>query len=562
MIQDARLLPIDSPIDADITIIGGGAAGIAMALAFAGGPLRIVVLESGGLDYERQTQALYRGKISGTRYEPLDLCRVRMFGGSTDKRGWAGWCKIFDDSVFEARDWVQHSGWPIAKSALAPFYRDALRTMSLPSDVEELAAVEARGGNCLPLAGVDCVNDPVAVSGAPHLAQTWLAKLKAADNVRVILHANVTEIETDQAGRVVKSLRFATLDRRVFRMAPGFTVIAAGGIEAARLLLASNQTVKTGLGNQFDWVGRCFMDHPRYAWGQIASLNDSDRLLRYNPTLGVGQRRANRERPWDKPLFGFGIALSWEAQMRERVLGSRTWIVPVSAQGERRAGRELREMVLWTLLRGRMPEDALMRGKLILADLPNAASAALAHLRSVAGSMTRWQFVTILEPEPNPDSRVSLDVEGEPDALGMPRVRLDWRLTPLVTRTLEVTQRLIVADLRALGVECFIEGAGGPRANQAHEEPRWVWHHMGTTRMSSDPRQGVVDEHCRVHGMDNLYVVGSSVFPTCSTDMPTLTLIALAHRAAAHLRERWLNGQAGVEVRNAPTLAPLSLAMT
>jgi choline dehydrogenase-like flavoprotein len=127
-------------------------------------------------------------------------------------------------------------------------------------------------------------------------------------------------------------------------------------------------------------------------------------------------------------------------------------------------------------------------------------------------------------------------------------VKLDWRLTPLVGRTLEMTKHVIVRDLRSIGVECSIEGEGGKRANQKFEDPRWVWHHMGTTRMSADPRQGVVDADCKVHTMQNLYVAGSSVFPTCSNDMPTLTLMALAWRLADHLQRLLMQGSAAENV--------------
>jgi choline dehydrogenase-like flavoprotein len=534
MIEDARLLPIDIPIDADIAIIGGGAAGISLALNFVDRPFKVVILEGGGLSYERRTQSLYRGENVGLRYEPLDLCRVRMFGGSTDRRGWAGWCKNFSDLDFERRDWVANSGWPIKKDHLDPFYRRALETVSLPPNLEALAQAETVGPDCLPLAGPDCMNDAVPLSTAPHLSETWLETLRSSPNVRVILHANVTRIDTEETGRVVTGIRFATLDRRVFSFAPRFTVIAAGGIESARLMLASNQTVKPGLGNVSDWVGRCFMDHPRYAWGQINSIADPSLLWRYNPTHGVGQRRLGVPPPGARPLFGFGIAPTPEAQRREKMLGSRTWIVPVAAQGERSSGRELREVVLWST-RGRVPSDIVLRGQKILADMPNAAAAAIAHLRSIANLTTRWHFLTILEPEPNPDSRVTLGADCDP--FGLPRVKLDWRLTPLVEHTLQTTQKLIVNQLRSMGVGCFVQGPGGARANQAFEEPRWVWHHMGTTRMSADPTQGVVDADCKVHGMRNLFVAGSSVFPTSSNDMPTLTLIALAHRLADRLRQ-------------------------
>jgi choline dehydrogenase-like flavoprotein len=499
MIEDAKTLPNNTSIDADILIIGAGAAGISLATNFLGKPVKVVILESGGLTYETATQALCRGENVGLRYEPLDLCRVRIFGGSTDRRGWAGWCKTFSQFDLEKRDWVQHSGWPITKGDLDPYYGKALASVMLPPDLERLARGDANAEHCLALGG-DCVNDPVALSTAPHLSETFLERIEASANVRVILHANVTQIETDSDGRIATAVRFATLDGRRHRVKARFTIIASGGIENARLMLLSNQTVASGLGNASGWVGRCFMDHPRYAWGQINSVRNPAILQRYNPTHGVGQRRYGVPPPGAAPLFGAGIALSEAAQQRERTLSSRTWILPVAPQGERDGGRELREVVLWATRR-RIPSDIVLRGKKIIGDVPNAAAAAFAHLRSIAGRSNHWQFLTILEPEPNPDSRVMLD--DRTDALGLPRV-----------------------------------GSGGPLANQKFETPRWVWHHMGTTRMSENPSQGVVDANCKVHGMQNLYVAGSSVFPTCANDMPTLTLMALAHRLADHIEAR------------------------
>jgi choline dehydrogenase-like flavoprotein len=536
MIDDARTLPEGASLDADLLIIGAGAAGISMALDFVDTPVRVIVLESGGLTYERATQRLYDGVNVGLRYEPLDLSRVRMFGGSTSRRGWAGWCKLLAPLDFERRPWVGLSGWPIARKDLDPYYQRALRTVWLPASIESLAEIDARSPDCLALQGENCCNEPIPLSTAPHLAESWGGRLKAAGNVRVLLHANVLEILTDGQARVATGARVSTLEGKTFNVTSAQTVLAAGGIETARLLLLSDRAMAPGLGNASGWVGRCFMDHPRYAWGQIARADAPHLLTRYNPTHGVGQRLMGVPPPGAPPLFGAGIAVSEAAQRREGILASRTWILPVAPQGERSSGRELREIVLW-LTRRRIPSDIALRAGKVLRDLPNAASAVLAHLGSIAGLVRRWHFVSILEPEPNPDSRVTLDASR--DQLGLRRVRLDWRLTPLVGHSLARAQQLIVRDLSSLGVACAVEGEGGPAANQSVDEPRWVWHHMGTTRMSADPSEGVVDGNCLVHGMSNLFIAGSSVFPTVGNDMPTLTVVALAHRLADHLKMRF-----------------------
>jgi choline dehydrogenase-like flavoprotein len=140
---------------------------------------------------------------------------------------------------------------------------------------------------------------------------------------------------------------------------------------------------------------------------------------------------------------------------------------------------------------------------------------------------------TRIDPVPNPDSRVTLATER--DALGIPKARLDWRLSDLdhtsVRRTLEI-----------LGAEVGKAGLGRVRITLDANPSVWPsdlaggWHHMGTTRMSDDPKRGVVDRNCQVHGIQNLYVAGSSVFPTAGSGTPTLTLVALSLRLAERLK--------------------------
>jgi choline dehydrogenase-like flavoprotein len=143
------------------------------------------------------------------------------------------------------------------------------------------------------------------------------------------------------------------------------------------------------------------------------------------------------------------------------------------------------------------------------------------------------------EQAPNPESRVTLT--GERDALGARRVRLDWRLQAQDAGSLRAAARLLGRELGAQGLGRVHCGIGAPAvealaAGEAARRLRGGPHHMGTTRMHRDPRHGVVDADCRVHGVDNLFVAGASVFPTCGCSNPTLTLLALALRLAAHLR--------------------------
>jgi choline dehydrogenase-like flavoprotein len=532
VIEAARQLADGSALQCDLCIVGAGAAGLTLASELDGSRFKVLLLESGGLEYDSKVQSLYKGDNIGLLYEPLDLCRVRTFGGSTDPRGWGGWCKPLSDMDFERRSWVPLSGWPISKSDLAPYYPRAFATLSLHPDTERLAEEDSRT-DVLPTSGVYCRNEPCPLSPAPHLGQVKQAQMSLAPNVRVLLHANVTEIVTDDTARQVTALKVSTLAGTHLSVTAKYFVMAAGGIENARLLLLSDSVQKDGLANASGFVGTCFMEHPRYAWGRLSGAHIGEVVRRYDPGNVVGARRSQTSQADAQPLFGASLAITEQAQREFGLLGARTWILPVHQSGEREGGREIKELVFW-LKKRRVPSDAARRIRGILRDLPNAAGAVSAHLLAKLRPPKHWQFVTVIEQNPDRSSRISLDTRR--DALGLRRVRLDWRVSPLVKRTLQQARELFASELRAAGLDCSVEGGDGTGQNQSTDVPRWVWHHMGTTRMSADPAEGVVDANCRVHGMANLYIAGSSVFPTVGNDMPTINIVALAHRLADHMK--------------------------
>jgi choline dehydrogenase-like flavoprotein len=141
-------------------------------------------------------------------------------------------------------------------------------------------------------------------------------------------------------------------------------------------------------------------------------------------------------------------------------------------------------------------------------------------------------FQVIVEPAPNPDSRVSLS-STQKDALGLPRIEVDWQLDTQVRRSADRSLALIANELRQSGIahvtlDPLMELHGWP----ATLEAEGTWHHMGTTRMHRDEKKGVVDADCKVHGFANFYIAGSSVFPTAGANFPTITITALALRLA------------------------------
>jgi choline dehydrogenase-like flavoprotein len=257
---DARSFPPGHRLEADLCIVGGGAAGITLASEFVGSPLRVLLLESGGASFETATQELYQGPFAGPLVGPdsdyLRSTRLRYWGGSTNH--WNGWCRPLDYLDFEPRPWLGLEGWPIRRSDLEPYYLRALPILWIsPFDVPE----HRRPGK--PLFGG---RGPLATSffhlSRPIRFGAYREVLEPAANLGVVFHANVKELILAPNGQSVERLGGATLEGPGFSVRAREFVLATGGIENARLLLLSHGVQATGIGNQHDLVGRHFMDHP------------------------------------------------------------------------------------------------------------------------------------------------------------------------------------------------------------------------------------------------------------------------------------------------------------
>ena len=303
-------------------------------------------------------------------------------------------------------------------------------------------------------------------------------------------------------------------------------VLATGGIENARLLLLSNGRHADGIGNERGLVGRYFMEHPRFLAGSIQPAR-RDLPLRFYKKHEIAQSFVRAH-----------LVLSQETQRAEELVDVQVRLEPVYDSRYRRAadssGANSLAYMFASLGRGKAPDELGTHVRNVMADLDAIALASWRKLRYDDIPLDDIQLYPRIDPTPSPDSRVTL--ADATDALGRRRARLDWQLHPndmkSVRRTLEI-----------LGAELGRAGLGRVQIGWEDDE-RWPpdtsggWHHMGTTRMSADASSGVVDADCRVHGMGNLYVAGSSVFATAGSGTPTLTIVALALRLAEHVMER------------------------
>jgi len=513
MICEAASIPDGHGIDADVCIIGGGPAGLTVAKSLLGKRSRVVVLESGGLKFERAAQSMSRGDTAGDPYEPLDLCRIRQYGGSTGRSGWGGLCRDLEREDFSPLRGMPLRGWPLDHSEVKPYVALAAENLGLPAEDSCTDGPKLLSGS------TNLFSDACILAPQRHFARGWRASFSTDEHLSLILHATALKLQPNEARNKVVSVQVAGRGSRRFAVRARLFVIAGGGIENARLLLLSD-----GLGNQNDLVGRCFMEHPRATWGQLTLVGDHQNITPYDPTsagLGTGSFGGEVARRY------FGIAIRPEMRAQYGILGSRTWIRPSFGGTRNEGGEALRYLSFW-VRRGRF-HPTLFRQVQKMAERPIETSrAAFLRLQRRWAQQNNYCFETILEQDPQPSNRVTLG--RSLDRFDLPRAHLEWKVGPLVQKTLRKVRELISHELAQLGLDCKDTSPGeAPRFSGAR-------HHMGTTRMSHDPKTGVVDADCRIHGTSNVFVAGSSVFPTGGNDMPTLTIIALSARLGAHLQ--------------------------
>lgn len=510
---DARGVRRNALIQSEICVIGAGAAGIALARELIGHGARVCLLESGGLELDEETQSLAKGENVGLPYYPLEGIRRRHFGGTTAI--WTGMCRPLDETDFESRPWVPHSGWPFDRAHLEPFYQRAQKVCQLGPYRYDASYWIRPDRPVLQFAG-DRVQNAVFQFGPPtHFGEVYRNDISSATNIQTYLHANVVKLETSEMGELVTYARVGCLNGNEFSVAAKFFVLATGAIENARLLLLSNDVNKAGLGNQNDLVGRFFAEHPRLKSGLILTANPNAQLGLYRLT----------------PLAGFGVktllVIGAETQRREQLPGFSAVLGPHEKESP---GVASAKRLYLDVRRGNMPKSFLWHLKNVIWDIDDVARVAYNELLRKPAHVLELE--NLIEPVPNPSSRVMLGTER--DALGKPRIRLDWRLTDGDLHTIVRAQEIIAHELGRTGLG-RLKIELDPRKGWP-ESMEGAYHHMGMTRMQDSPKLGVVDRNCRVHGIRNLFVAGSSVFPTTGYANPTLTIVALAIRLAEHLK--------------------------
>ncbi len=532
MFIDYRDTSAPAQIDCDLCIIGAGAAGITMARALTDSGIHVCVLESGGFEQEEQTQNLYAGESVGlTNADPL-ACRLRTFGGTT--MHWGGWCAPLHEHDFQVRSWVPDSGWPIQYNDLKPYYEQAQKVCEI-GPFKYGADAFLQDTHKFPPFHPDKIDVGFFQYSPPtRFGTVYKDELARARNVDVILHANVTRIKTDKSASRVTQLHIQTLEGRTGSVKAKIFVLACGGMENARMLLLANDIEKNGLGNRSGLVGKYFLQHVEIgAVGRIVS-KDPKRLF-----------NAFRKYTLPDATVAAEMRTSVKAQEKNKYLNCAFTLLETEwwdGAWDKTGYDSLREA--WRQVKnGNLQEDFTKKLWSVVTDLDSAVEGSYKQMRDLPydGELKELVLWGRSEQSPNINSRV--DLGSDLDHFGLRKIRVNWQLTEFDKRSVRSGLRTIAEELGRLNLGRMQVADWLMADDTSWAEPVWGGcHHMGTTRMSDDPKAGVVDRNCRSHSVQNLYVAGSSVFPTTGYVPPTLTIVSLALRLAEHLKQQLPKG--------------------
>jgi choline dehydrogenase-like flavoprotein len=513
----------------DICIVGAGAAGISLALQFEATARRVCVLEAGGASYEPVTQRLLEGEVVAARYPPLRDTRVSAFGGSTNV--WAGWCRPLEPLDFEPRDWCGAGGWPFGFDELRPYYARAHKVCGLAAFDYDPAHWAAVLGAPKLLAENPTFTNQIFQVQTQNFAHRYFSQLEQSKHIDVVLHAPVTEFQI--ARGTCTAVRIRTLQGQEFGIGADHFVLAAGGIENPRLLMLSAESPAAAPGNAHGLVGRYFTDHPYIDPGAL--------ILRERDSLEFYRLRAVAARSGASSVRGV-LSLRREVTERERLMQAAFFFHPRYESHRIFASAEVKAFLhLWNKAKSRAVPGAGWPYARQAARAPHRVALALARKLAVGdGPARRWRMRAMFETQFRFENRVTLS--DEYDRLGRRRARVEWQLGETDIDNMRRVTALLDQAVRATGVG-RIELAFANEASGWRGAMEAGLHHMGTTRMHVSPQHGVVDENSRVHGTSNLFVAGSSVFPSGGYANPTLTIIALTLRLGRHLN-RVVSGEA------------------
>jgi choline dehydrogenase-like flavoprotein len=478
----------------DVCVIGAGVAGISLALNLSK-TLNVLLLEAGGFDNSVERISVYEGESVGQNYFDLRASRLRYFGGTSNH--WGGDCRPLDELDFEKKSYVENSGWPIRKTDLDPFLPKAESILELSDD-----SWDPPEGYFEDSIGRSQDIRPIRFKSSPptRFGQKYRRDIERQANISCLLNANVTEFRLRDDRSRVDHINVSDYSGNSYKVPAGLFVLATGGIENPRLLLNSNRQVSSGLGNENGNVGRFFTDH--------FYTKAADFILEDHAKVFVEQ-------------YPFGD--SFKGRLKDQIC-SWNWLHD-SVESIRGQNMDCLSEIrhFFSPTRALMERDQTLNFSLRM------------QVRTPGhGEATDGKLFIGSEQAINPLSTVTLGTDT--DMFGMQRVKLDWQLSDIDIRTLQLAAVRFGETIAGLSigrlkiVDWMLADPFEYLGDGGH-------HHSCTTRMGETPENSVVDSNQKVFGIDNLYLAGSSVFSTSGEANPTLTIVQTTLRLAEHVNK-------------------------
>lgn len=551
MFIDARTIFPAITLRADVCVVGAGPAGIVLALELARAGKDVLLVESGGTAFDRATQSLGEATIANAaRHAPLSHATRRQFGGTSAI--WGGRCVPLDPVDFEVREYMPDSGWPISHGEMAGYYPIACEYAGCgPADFSSASALRGSQATIVPgLPDGGVTSSGLERWGSPtDFGRRYRNDIAGNRRITCLLNATCTSVEFEDNPAHATSLRISTPGGHRLTVKASMFVLAGGGIATTRLMMVSNRVHRDGLGNHSGMLGRFYMGHLSGKIADIGFSTDVDRTIFGFERDAAGSYCRKR------------FTISSEQQKMHRLLNCALWLDnPRLADPDHRSGiLSLAILALSTpALSRRLAPDAIVAAAVggagefprmphlrnIILDFPSVMAFAPAFVykryfakQRIPGFFVRSggnTYALHYHAEQLPAAASHIRLGEDTDAAGMRRIVVDLRFSEADAASVVGTHRILDSHLRSHGCGELIY-----RFTDLHsavqDQARDGFHQIGTTRMSDDPRKGVVDADCKVHGIDNLYVSSSSVFPTSGQANPTLSVIALSVRLARHL---------------------------
>lgn len=523
MLIDSRTETLPNNLKSEVCILGCGVAGTVLALKLKEKYRDIAIIEAGSENYDPESQIIYRPNSSPENYSNPEYNRLRMLGGSSNH--WENNTSPFNPIDFEKRDWVEHSGWPINFNDIAPYYDEAAIYCGAGTDGYKTKTWEQKLNQRNITDGSSKIETAISIFSSPPVRffERYGEQLIKSENVKIFKNANVVDIEFDDSTKKVTGIYFETSTNKKHYIESNLVIMCFGGIENARMLLHFNQRNKNEIGNKFDNVGRFFMDHPVV---EAAHFFPND----------MKQYQFYSDNHLNNRFITAYLQLQEKTLKKHKLKNIRMPLIP-------RTNYYLSDGISsFHILKNSFGESELPEhfGTHILNFIQDIDMVAEGVSRkqfehklfSHADDITGFMIYMMIEQSPDRNNRIKLS--NNKDKFGVPKIDIDWKLSNKDKENTWKVLELVAQDLgeRSLGRLKILKER---EARIWGEHIGFGYHHMGTTRMSEHYSDGVVDKNQKVFGTKNLYIAGSSVFPTGSHVPPTLTIVATTIRLANHL---------------------------